>query len=388
MKLAIQKFLREQHPNTAIKKAVEKFGIDVSEQDDLVQLNYGIDSPRVQETNECRGLILKKFTWDIVAYPFYRFFNHTEGHAAKCNLDSSVLFQKLDGSLLIVYPHNGTINVATRGMMFAHGTVGAAYMKTTSAKTFADLFWETIGMVCPKLSNKYMWPNDICFCMELTTPENRVVTPYFDKKVHVLSARRTTDWEELSQAELLNVCEYMGLPMPKVYEFKNDKHINSLMSMLPTLDEGFVLVDYNQKSNGSFARIKIKNPRYLAAAHLLGSHFSPKRVLECILADGEEEFLSYFPEYKDTFVKVNVALEVLSHELQNEYNAIQHLCLDPKDRAQKKVFAAEAVKTRCSSVLFNLISGSISSVRQGLFDMGRNNLDKLYEILLRTTLKD
>lgn len=388
--LEIQKFLRSHSPKSALSKAAEKFKLDVSEEGDLVQLNYGMDSPRgIPETDECRGLILEKPSWRLVAYPFYRFYNAHEGFAASLDLNTSSLMEKLDGTLITMYPYKGEIKVATRGMVFAHGSVGPARKGEFVEFSFADLFWKTVREnYSHALCSEIGFLGDTCIMFELTTPENRVVTPYFSRGLHLLAARCISDdWKELDPNELDALSFNMGIPRPKVYEFKNADHINSMISMLPTLEEGFVLVDFAQMVRGSFARIKIKNPQYLAAAHLLGSNFNPKRVLEVILKDAEDEFISYFPEYKDTFVKVRVAFEELAFQLQQEYDAIKHLCSDPKNREQKKVFAEQAKKSTCPSVLFKVVGGHSPTARHALEAMGQFKVDSVYDLLCHTTLK-
>ena len=46
---------------------------------------------------ECRGMILEKGTWDVVALPFLKFFNAGEKHAAVIDWTSARVYEKLDG---------------------------------------------------------------------------------------------------------------------------------------------------------------------------------------------------------------------------------------------------------------------------------------------------
>jgi len=123
--LAIQKFLRSCDPRGALKRAAEKWKLNVREFGNLAQLDYRIfDSPfGVQEVEECRGIIFEKPAWNIVAFPFYRFYNATEPHAEKIALSGAVLCEKLDGTLMFTYPYQGQIYVATRGSIRADGPV-------------------------------------------------------------------------------------------------------------------------------------------------------------------------------------------------------------------------------------------------------------------------
>ena len=94
--LAIQKAIRER----GLDAVVDEFSLKVREEGDLVQLNYNqIDSPRgVVEADECRGLILRRDTWEVVAHSFTRFFNLGESEAdVPTDLQRCVLLEKMDG---------------------------------------------------------------------------------------------------------------------------------------------------------------------------------------------------------------------------------------------------------------------------------------------------
>lgn len=58
------------------------------------QLNSDLGNPIVQE---CRGLILNADTFEVVSYPFNKFFNYGEAHAADIDWSTAWVSQKLDG---------------------------------------------------------------------------------------------------------------------------------------------------------------------------------------------------------------------------------------------------------------------------------------------------
>ena len=64
-------------------------------------------------------------------------------------------------------------------------------------------------------------------------------------------------------------------------------------------EEGFVVVDSHWK------RVKIKSPAYIAAHYLRNNGVNSKaRILEIIEKNEQEEFLTYFPEYKEYFDEI------------------------------------------------------------------------------------
>jgi len=85
--------------------------------DDLTLFNY---SPEVQYAGDwnpfelmSRGLILSR-SGEVVARPFDKFFNYGEGGQFPTHPLVSVT-EKMDGSLGILYRHDGLHKIATRG---------------------------------------------------------------------------------------------------------------------------------------------------------------------------------------------------------------------------------------------------------------------------------
>src|SRR5689334_13224443 len=74
----------------------------------LVQLKYSqIESPMGERiVQECRGLILDEgHDWKVIAFPYTKFFNHGEGHAAPIDWGTAKVYEKLDGSLMTLYSY-------------------------------------------------------------------------------------------------------------------------------------------------------------------------------------------------------------------------------------------------------------------------------------------
>lgn len=87
------------------------------EQDDLILFNYTNAAQFANRWNwferQSRGLILNRETGEVVARPFPKFFNWGETNQPTASLVE--LTEKIDGSLGILYRHNGEFKIATRG---------------------------------------------------------------------------------------------------------------------------------------------------------------------------------------------------------------------------------------------------------------------------------
>lgn len=97
--LELQKYLQTKSPEDLTKELF----IDVKphkEYPNLLLFKYSqIDSPMSNPiVQECRGIILDKDNnWNIVSYPYKKFFNAEEPNASVINWETANVYEKLDG---------------------------------------------------------------------------------------------------------------------------------------------------------------------------------------------------------------------------------------------------------------------------------------------------
>lgn len=340
--------LREFLKNNDIKD-LEKIGVYAKQHPkypNLWQFTYDQIESDKHKSNplviESRGVILDKDNdWVPVARPFDRFYNFGESCAATVDWYTSSVYEKVDGSLCIVYYYDGKWNVATKGSPDASGNVGINNF------TFADLFWTvaTKQGVYDFLTERANPLNTYLF--ELTSPYNKVVVYYPESKLTLLGVRDTAtgkefsvdNWDDDSRVNVVGWYNFSS--MEQMVEFA--KKINGAEG------EGFVVCDEN------FNRVKVKSENYLALAHLKEG-FGPRRVLEIIRNAETEEFQKYvdsFPEMKPLFDEVRAKYNELVLTLEADYVKIANI-------ASQKDFAFEALKTRVSGAMFEVRKRGIS----------------------------
>ena len=365
--LKIQRLLREQ----GFDKTVKDLELRTREEDGLYQFNYYIDSPKgEQAAEECRGLILNSNdNWSVVAYGFYRFYNREQEQAANIDYKKAIVQEKLDGSLMMLYysPIIHQWQVATRGSIKATGPVN-----NDPNTTFKRLFWTTIENY--HLFYISMLDKHCTYMFELTSPQNRVITPYDKPELHLLGVRNRETLEEIDYEWLKVLSTKIGIPLPKLYPLCDEEGINKMLSSFKATDEGFVVVDYTKRVNGSFPRVKIKNARYVTLHYLLDAgeedFMSSKIVIDIIKKGETDEVLSYFPEFKPEFDKIFTRIEQIGSKIDKEFHMIKHI-------TDRKPFAEEAKKGMVPGALFSLLDLKVVCGKDYIMDMKTPQLIKL-----------
>lgn len=100
--------IREYLCKHGIEKTVNDFKLDYKDLGHKFILKYSqLDSPKTKvEVCESRGLILHKETFEIISYPFKRFFEYDDCLSPKLKSNKTVYTEKRDGTLIQIYFDN------------------------------------------------------------------------------------------------------------------------------------------------------------------------------------------------------------------------------------------------------------------------------------------
>lgn len=345
--LEVQRYLRS---GKTLGDLMAEFNIDCFAHDrlPLIGLNYGVDSPKFETiTRECRGLILRDETWDVIAKPFNRFFNYGEGQEAE-NFDWNrfEVFEKLDGTFIsLSYFHEaGEWIVATRGT-FGNHVVGS------TAKTWRDLFCEVSGL---DLDNgKSGLTRDVTYCFELWTPWNRIIRDYTSPRAWLLGAfdddleELSSEWCSLELLLMESAVKHRILMAPRYPELKSKDDIDRFLKDREADDptyEGVVLRDVHGR------RLKVKTQTYLALHAFFGNGnlYLPKRLVPLWHSQDYDEVLLRFPDVKLYLFQVGETLDRERYKLWNLWQAV-------KDIESQKEFAITILpRTEFSGILFDV----------------------------------
>ena len=371
----LQKNLRS---GGSISELEEKFAIKCtrhSKYNNLVLFKYNqIESPFSEQiVRECRGIILdENDDWNVVAFPFIKFFNYGEGHAANIDWETSYVQEKVDGSLMTIYVYDNQWHVASSGTPDAGGQVN------DFGFSFADLFWKAFDqydIVLPKKDCGY------CFFFELTSQYNKIVVRHAKPGLTLLGARNLVTQKEITATEALKFFEpwdaerrsdsrrsFDKLTTAKQFPlYSFDEIVATFPSIDPLTQEGYVVVD------ASFNRVKVKSPAYIALHHMKDSCGSVKALFQ-IAVNGEiDEVVSAFPEYKEMLFDIKSKLNSLISELENDFERLKGISL-------QKDFALEACKTRCSSALFAVRAGKAPDISTHIRNMSPDRVMEMLDL--------
>lgn len=316
-------------------------GIYPYEHPSLPLIGFKYDQIEAQKTlgivKECRGIVLEKGTWSVVAKPFGRFFNAGEDQEEfkKFNWNDFVCNTKEDGSLGIVYHYNGEWHFNTSGS-FGLGEI-CSFIK----KSWREVFWETFPGDKTKLNPSYT------YLFELCTPYNKIIRAYPKPQVFLLGVFDRNTCQEFSCAEEDALAKEIGLQRPVQYHFRSMAEITSFLQEKQLADKTFEGVIIRDDKN---LRFKIKTETYLALHHLKdnGNIFNPSRLVPLLLNEGKDEILAYFPEVKETMLQVE-------DTLTKEWNKLQAIWEQHHQIADQKAFAlAIKDKTCFTGMLFTI----------------------------------
>ena len=321
----------------------ETYAIGRVEADGLVSLKYNqAESPMHEEcVADCRGLVVRSDDpTQVVAMAYRKFWNLGEKYAAPIDWASARVMEKLDGSLITMYWHEGRWCVASSG----HPTAGGNY-NGESERTFAEAFWEAwaeLGYRTPGHGDRCLW-----YVFEFCAPANRIVVKYDKPQIVLHGARHMDTFEEYSRDELAVFADLHGWELVSEWDIRGEQPTPGWVTEAaagtdPLALEGFVVVDRH------FNRVKVKNPRYVEIHHLRGNR-SPRAVVELWKSGEDSEVLAHFPEMRPDFDAVTAPIERSVDCLRlrwAEHGAVQ----------DRKSFALAVKDLPFSSVLFRMHS--------------------------------
>lgn len=289
-------------------------------------------------TKMCRGLILDN-EGNVVAKAFDKFFNMEEHTNDEIPNEPFEVFEKMDGSLGILFNYNKEWILATKGSFTSDQAVK--------------------GMEILKKYRYNRLLEGYTYLFEIIYPENRIVCNYDFEDLILLSVIDNKDGYELRIHDdtihlegnrFRNIYLNLGFKMVKKYD--GIKDYNSLKEIIAGNQEGFVI----RFQNGF--RMKIKGEEYVRLHRIL-TGFSNVDIWEYLKDEKNfSELLEKVPDEFDMWVRETAKdLTIRFENIKKEYTWIYEHILRVENSSDRKVFAELAKIYNHPSILFSMLDG-------------------------------
>lgn len=259
-----------------------------------------------------RGLILDTVNKQVVATPFPKFFNYEEVESLPEHVSKDILinefithpfeaFEKMDGSLIIIYHHNDEWHCATKGSL-----------SSEQAKWAQQLLDQQD--IAPLVTG-------VTYLAEAIYPENRIVVNYGSERKLVLLGAYDAYGLEYSHSRILELAIKLGWEAAPHHAYNTVEEALTKAKELSCNEEGWVLRSISGQ------RLKIKGAEY-CRVHRLISNLTPLAIwrslkdredLELFRKSLPEEFWTDFDNIKgilwDSLYSLLVEIDLLDNKI-------------------------------------------------------------------------
>jgi|LakMenE01Jun11ns_1017448.scaffolds.fasta_scaffold9871269_2 RNA ligase len=288
-------------------------------------------------TVQCRGLVTNS-KGEIVARPFTKFFNYEELTPEEIPNEYFDVYEKMDGSLGILFNYQDEWILATRGSF-------------TSSQSIKGR----------ELLEKYDYNRlnpDYTYLFEIIYSENRIVCVYDFEDLVLLGMVHTLTGDEVNihytdnyDIRLKNLLNNIGFNIVTLYKTWGEG-FDELKNDISKDKEGYVI----RFKNGF--RMKIKGEEYVRL-HRIITNISNRDIWE-YLKDGRplDDILDKVPdEFYDWVKQTKEELLTQFETLDKEYQWIFKIINRVPGIENRGVFASFAKKYKHPNLLFNMLDG-------------------------------
>jgi len=293
-------------------------------------------------TVQCRGLVTNS-KGEIVARPFTKFFNYEELTPEEIPNEYFDVYEKMDGSLGILFNYNGEWILATRGSFTSEQSIKGRQL-------------------LEKYDYNRLNPN-YTYLFEIIYPENRIVCSYDFEDLILLGMIHTetgdevnihlTDNEDIRFKNLLN---NLGFKIVTLYKTWGEG-FDMLKNEISKDKEGYVI----RFKNGF--RMKIKGDEYVRLHRIL-TNISNRDIWE-YLKDNRpfDELLEKVPDEFNNWVKTTIL------DLQNQFDTIKTDVENQfKELIDKKEFAEKIKDNPNRSFLFKRLDSYSNQLNEMIWN--------------------
>ena len=260
-------------------------------------------------TLNARGTVYEIATGKVVARAFPKFFNYGELAVSKqrnlLKQTDFYGFEKMDGSLGIIFFYDGKWYVNTRGSFSS------------------DQATEGLKMLNSGKYETHLMDTNLTYLAEIIYPENKIIVDYGKTRELVMLAMiDTKTGKELLPGAMQQKSNQYGFRFAEPYGFDNVQQALDDIETMGKFEEGYVLLFKSGE------RVKFKSKEYLKLAAAM-SYMTPLHFWKSMKgSEVTQEFLETFPEEirdeaEEIAQKLHEKFEILRYDILSDFETLK-----------------------------------------------------------------
>ena len=303
----------------------------------------------------------------ISSRPMNKFFNIEQGEVDRSNMKLVGYMDKLDGSLISTYLHNGELKLKTKGSIKSEQAVAAMEWldlpENSEMKNFLKFHTEK---------------NNLTINMEWTSPDNQIVLFYPEASLRILNMVNNKNGkiliaENIDKENLVN--KDIFVKSHKIPNMSLDNIIESIRNEQG--NEGYILEFFDSEYNTHL--VKVKNIWYVNLHQIKSNLNTTSKIIETIIDETSDDVRVLFAEDKHFLDNITRLENVVSPRISKIEADIEKFYSDNKELSRKDyAIKAQAELQLYMSLAMNLYIGKETNYKEFF----KKQIDKIFSDII------
>ena len=303
----------------------------------------------------------------IVSRPMNKFFNIEQGEVDRSNMKLVGYMDKLDGSLISTYLHNGELKLKTKGSIKSEQAIAAMEWldlpENSEMKNFLKF---------------HASKNNLTVNMEWTAPDNQIVLFYPEASLRILNMVNNENGkiltaENIDKENLVN--KDIFVKSHKIPNMSLDNIIESIRNEQG--NEGYIL-EFSD-SDGNSHLVKVKNIWYVNLHQIKSNLNTTSKIIETIIDETSDDVRVLFAEDKHFLDNITRLENVVSPRISKIEADIEKFYSDNKELSRKDyAIKAQSELQPYMSLAMNLYIGKETNYKEFF----KKQIDKIFSDII------
>ena len=303
----------------------------------------------------------------ISSRPMNKFFNIEQGEVDRSNMKLVGYMDKLDGSLISTYLHNGELKLKTKGSIKSEQAVAAMEWldlpENSEMKNFLKFHTEK---------------NNLTVNMEWTSPDNQIVLFYPESSLRILNMVNNKNGkiliaENIDKENLVN--KDIFVKSHKIPNMSLDDIIENIRNEQG--NEGYILEFFDSEYNTHL--VKVKNIWYVNLHQIKSNLNTTSKIIETIIDETSDDVRVLFAEDKHFLDNITRLENVVSPRISRIEADVEKFYSDNKELSRKDyAIKAQAELQPYMSLAMNLYIGKETNYKEFF----KKQIDKIFSDII------